>query len=252
MKFHMSSRQIKRQGLIFQQGSTLIGIIIGLVIGLAVALAVSLYMKRADMPFVKRDQAAKADTDKAAGKDAAPAVAPVDPNESLYSKPRAADSRPALADVLPGKSNDPAGTKSAENRNLNIDRMPPEKQPLLIDKSTGDPLGKLAERVARDPAAKAPAVVAAAPSGANGVINPNDDGSRYLIQAGAFKQPEDAETMRAKLAMLGFEAKISQRETDAGTIHRVRIGPVPDLEMTNRARAKLAENGVESSIIKIK
>jgi cell division protein FtsN len=52
--------------------------------------------------------------------------------------------------------------------------------------------------------------------------------------------------------MLGFEAKISQRETDAGTIHRVRIGPVPDLEMTNRARSKLAENGVESSIIKIK
>ncbi len=249
MKCHMSSSQIKRQRLIFQQGSTLIGIVIGLVIGLAVALAVSLYMKRADMPFVKRDQLAKSDVDRAAGRDAAP----VDPNESLYSKPRAADSRPALADVVPGRSNDPAGTKSAESRNLNIDKMPAERQPLLIDKNTGDPLGKLAERVAREPAAKAPSVVAGvAPPGANGLINPNDDGSRYLIQAGAFKQPEDAETMRAKLAMLGFEAKISQRETDAGTIHRVRIGPVPDLEMTNRARSKLAENGVESSIIKIK
>jgi cell division protein FtsN len=223
-----------------QQGGTLIGIIIGLVIGLAVALAVSLYMKRGDMPFVKKEPAAaKADSSGAQGdKPRLP-----DPNESLYAKPTASKDKPALADVVPGKSGVPAGTKN----------------PPLIDKTTGDPLGKLATQQAAksDGAAPAPGpalppVAATVPAASSGIVNPNDDGSRYLIQAGAYKQPEEAEAMRAKLAMLGFQAQLSQRETDAGVLHRVRIGPVPDLERTNKIRQQLAQAGIESSIIKIK
>jgi cell division protein FtsN len=222
-----------------QQGSTLVGIIIGLVIGLAIALAVSLYMKRGDMPFVKKEPTAKADNGTAQGdKPKLP-----DPNESLYAKPSASKDKPALADVVPGKSGLPAGTKN----------------PPLIDKTTGDPLGKLAtEQAAKSgsapPAAGAalPPVTAAAGANTSGIVNPNDDGSRYLIQAGAYKQPEEAEAMRAKLAMLGFQAQLSQRETDAGVLHRVRVGPIPDLERTNKIRQQLAQNGIESSIIKIK
>lgn len=222
-----------------QQGGTLVGIIIGLVIGLAVALAVSLYMKRGDMPFVKKEPAAaKADSGSAQGdKPRLP-----DPNESLYAKPSASKDKPALADVVPGKSGVPAGTKN----------------PPLIDKTTGDPLGKLATQQAAksdglSPGPALPPVAASAPAtDTSGIINPNDDGSRYLIQAGAFKQPEEAEAMRGKLAMLGFQAQLSQRETDAGVLHRVRIGPVPDLERTNKIRQQLSQNGIESSIIKIK
>jgi cell division protein FtsN len=223
-----------------QQGGTLVGIIIGLVVGLAIALAVSLYMKRGDMPFIKRDAPAPAaKTDGGAqGKPALP-----DPNESLYAKPSAQKDKPALADVVPGKSGVPAGTKN----------------PPLIDKTTGDPLGKLATQqaakadgVAPAPGPALPPVAATLPANNSGIVNPNDDGSRYLIQAGAYRQPEEAEAMRAKLAMLGFQAQLSQRETDAGVLHRVRIGPVPDLERTNKIRAQLAQQGIESSIIKIK
>jgi cell division protein FtsN len=227
-----------------QQGGTLIGIIIGLVMGLAVALAVSLYMKRGDMPFVKKEppsSIAKAE----AGKDGSGKPALPDPNESLYSKPSVSN-KPALADVVPGKSGIPAGTNP--------------KNPPLIDKTTGDPLGKLAQQQVAKADGTAPAnpalppVSAGATPAANtsGIVNPNDDGSRYLIQAGAYRQPEDAEAMRAKLAMLGFQAQLSQRETDGGVLHRVRIGPVPDLDRTNKIRAQLAQNGIESSIIKIK
>jgi cell division protein FtsN len=225
-----------------QRGGTLIGIIIGLVIGLAVALAVSLYMKRGDMPFVKREAsapAAKAEVQ--ADKPKLP-----DPNESLYSRPGNSKDKTALADVVPGKSGVPAGIKN----------------PPLIDKTTGDPLGKLATQQAAkaDTAGNLPPVLppnaalppVASATNTSGIVNPNDDGSRYLIQAGAFKQPEDAEAMRGKLAMLGFQAQLSQRESDTGVLHRVRVGPVPDLERTNKIRAQLAEAGIETSIIKIK
>jgi cell division protein FtsN len=225
-----------------QRGGTLIGIIIGLVIGLAIALAVSLYMKRGDMPFVKKEPpsaVAKAEP----GRDANGKPALPDPNESLYSKP-VTSNKPALADVVPGKSGVPAGTNP--------------KNPPLIDKTTGDPLGKLAQQQVGKADGTAPAAnpalppVSSAAANTSGIVNPNDDGSRYLIQAGAFKQPEDAEAMRAKLAMLGFQAQLSQRESDTGVLHRVRIGPVPDLERTNKIRAQLAQQGIESSIIKIK
>jgi cell division protein FtsN len=222
-----------------QRGGTLIGIIIGLVIGLSVALAVSLYVKRGDMPFVKREAsvaAAKAGQETQPDRPKLP-----DPNESLYSRPGGPKGG-GLANVVPGKSSVPAGVKN----------------PPLIDKTTGDPLGKLAtQQMAKaDGAANLPPNSALPPvapaANTSGIVNPNDDGSRYLIQAGAFKQPEDAEAMRAKLALLGFEAQLSQRESDTGVLHRVRVGPVPDLERTNKIRAQLAQAGVETSIIKIK
>jgi cell division protein FtsN len=227
-----------------QRGGTLIGIIAGLVIGLTVALAVSLYMKRGDMPFVKRDApAAATKADQNGAQQDKPKLP--DPNESLYSRPGSNKDKTGLADVVPGKSSVPAGVRN----------------PPLIDKTTGDPLGKLATQQAAKsggvanlppnmpPNAGLPPVAA---TDTSAIVNPNDDGSRYLIQAGAFKQPEDAEAMRAKLALLGFQAQLSQRESDAGVLHRVRVGPVPDLERTNKIRAQLAQSGVETSIIKIK
>jgi cell division protein FtsN len=235
------SRRVRLARL--QSGGTILGIVIGLVLGLGIAFAVTVYMKRTDLPFVKRDNASAASTGKPeAPKD--PAQIP-DPNESLYAKPKPPE-KPALADVVPGKADEPAGVKPTESRNLNIDGGKPP-----APAASADPLGQLAAKVSKsEPAPKpaaAPAPVAAAPAAAPAV----DDGSRYLIQAGAFKRPEEAEGMRARLAILGFEAQVSQRETDAGTLHRVRIGPVANLDTTNRVRAKLSENGIDSSIIKI-
>jgi cell division protein FtsN len=49
-----------------------------------------------------------------------------------------------------------------------------------------------------------------------------DDKYIYCLQAGAFREVADAENVRAKLALLGFEANISDRTTDTGVLHRVR------------------------------
>ena len=56
--------------------------------------------------------------------------------------------------------------------------------------------------------------------------------------------------MRAKLALLGFEAAISDRASDAGVLHRVRIGPFNQVEAMNKARAKLVDGGVDVAIVR--
>ena len=60
----------------------------------------------------------------------------------------------------------------------------------------------------------------------------------------------DDEATRAKLALLGFEATISDRTTDSGVLHRVRLGPYNQVESMNKARAKLLDNGVVVDIVR--
>lgn len=79
---------------------------------------------------------------------------------------------------------------------------------------------------------------------------PGEDKTVYYLQAGAFREMADAENTRAKLALLGFEAAISDRASDSGTLHRVRIGPYGQVEAMNRARAKLLDAGVDVAIVR--
>jgi cell division protein FtsN len=79
-----------------------------------------------------------------------------------------------------------------------------------------------------------------------------DDGSRFLLQAGAFKSPDDADAMRARLALLGFDSKIFPREQDGATLYRVRLGPYGNIEDVNRIRKTMAENGIDVQLIRLK
>lgn len=73
----------------------------------------------------------------------------------------------------------------------------------------------------------------------------------YYLQAGAFRETADAESMKAKLALMGFEATVSERQAETGTLHRVRIGPFGQLETMNRVRTKLSDNGVDVAVVRI-
>jgi cell division protein FtsN len=79
---------------------------------------------------------------------------------------------------------------------------------------------------------------------------PND---LYLIQAGAFQNPVDADSLKAKLAFMGLEAGVEPTNlAEKGVWYRVRLGPYTRIDDVNRARATLAQNGIESSLVKIK
>ena len=73
----------------------------------------------------------------------------------------------------------------------------------------------------------------------------------YFIQAGAFRTPDDAEAQRAKLSLIGLEAKVTEREQSGRTVYRVRIGPFPAKDSADGAKDKLAAAGVESALVRV-
>ena len=79
-----------------------------------------------------------------------------------------------------------------------------------------------------------------------------DDGSRFLLQAGAFRSHDEAEAMRARLALLGFDSRIFPLEQGGATLYRVRLGPYGNLEDINRISKTMAENGIDVQLIRLK
>ena len=75
----------------------------------------------------------------------------------------------------------------------------------------------------------------------------------FFLQAGAFQNSADADSLKARLALLGIEATIQTAAlADRGTWHRVRVGPYTSVEELNRTRDTLKQNGVETALIKVR
>lgn len=87
--------------------------------------------------------------------------------------------------------------------------------------------------------------VAPEPSSASG------SGFTYYLQAGAFRERQDAEATKARLALMGVAAAIAERKSDMGTLYRVRVGPFDDVEGMNRARVRLSDNGVDAAVVRV-
>ena len=93
--------------------------------------------------------------------------------------------------------------------------------------------------------ATSPAPVAEpAPSAGSG-------GFTYYLQAGAFRERQDAEATKARLALMGVAATIAERKSDMGTLYRVRVGPFDDVEGMNRARVRMSDNGVDAAVVRV-
>lgn len=76
--------------------------------------------------------------------------------------------------------------------------------------------------------------------------------TRYLLQAGAYRTPDDADAMRARLALMGLDARVFPIEQNGTTLYRVRVGPYGQIDDINRIRKDLAENGIDSQVVKLK
>ena len=75
-------------------------------------------------------------------------------------------------------------------------------------------------------------------------------GSGYLLQVGAFPNPADAETMKARLAMQGFVANVQSVDVNGQTFHRVRLGPFPTASALEATKQRLAGAGISSIALK--
>ena len=75
--------------------------------------------------------------------------------------------------------------------------------------------------------------------------------NRLWLQVGAYVNRQDAESQRARFAVLGYEAQIQSADVpDKGTVHRVRVGPYRDPDEAGKVRGDLARQGIEVTVVK--
>lgn len=198
-----------------QRGGFVIGLIVGLLLGLAIALGVAMYVAKVPNPFVDKVPQRNAQQDAAE----AEKNKNWDPNSPLYGK-------------NPAKPHPVAQSASGE----------------VVDGDAAS--APAAASSARDPAAilsdKSPTTAAAASTAASGV-----DPFVYFVQAGAFSHAEEAEQQRAKLAMMGLEARVSEREQAGRTVYRVRVGPFEQRTQADDAKAKLGSGGIDAALVRV-
>lgn len=210
-----------------QLGGTIIGFIVGVIFGLGAALAVAVYVTKVPVPFLNKGGARGTDQDAAE----AQKNKNWDPNSPLYGKNPAR--APAAVASAPAAPATPAASVPAAVAAAAPDPRAPASaaKPAPGKPGSADPLGDLA-------AAKA----AAAPG-----VDPFD----YFVQAGAFRTQADADAQRAKLAMLGWEARVSEREQNGRTVFRVRVGPFNQKALADLTQEQLQVNGVEAALVRV-
>jgi cell division protein FtsN len=129
-------------------------------------------------------------------------------------------------------------------------QLPDPNRPLysnraLLPVAPADRAHEATSAAGADKSANTPPGAPAAP-----VASAADDGARLMLQTGAFKSAQDADAMRARLALLGLDARVSQVTQDGATVlYRVRMGPYRGLDDLSGIRRTLSENGIEAQVV---
>lgn len=214
-----------------QRGGTILGLIIGVVLGLGIALGVAVYVTKVPVPFINKGE------QRNTGATEAERNRNWDPNSPLYGN---APARPGAAPVT-GPMVVPADPAATPQDGLGDGAPGVAPAP-----ATGvDPLGDLANAQLKAAEAKA-AAAAAMPAPAA-----NADGFSYFVQAGAFRNQTEADAQRAKLAMLGWESRVSEREQNGRPVFRVRVGPFSKRDDAEQLKQKLDGAGVDSALVRV-
>lgn len=77
-----------------------------------------------------------------------------------------------------------------------------------------------------------------------------EDGVSYLLQAGAFRNEEDANRRRAQILLLDLDARTLRVTRQGATWHRVLVGPFPDRNLVRDAQLRLLEDRIDSIVLR--
>lgn len=204
----------------FQRGGTVVGFIAGLLVGLGIALVVAVYVTKVPVPLLDRgvqrpntSEAVEAERNRN-----------WNPNANLSTRP--------VTPGAPGAPGAPVDTASPPAGGGTVQPTP----------ATGDdPIGQLIEQRAS--------------TGGSGVATveapPLVDPFVYFVQAGAFRNAEEAEAQRARLAMMGFEAGVTEREQAGRPVFRVRLGPFDRRVDAELMEQRVKGQGVETALVRV-
>ncbi len=231
--------------LAHQRGLSILGFVFGLVVGLATALAVAVYVTKVPVPFIDRGVLATAEQEQAE----AERNKDWNPNASFnQNKGAVTTEAPSAGDEAP---NDALNALVKLHTQESTPSTPTAAQPLAPPDTSAQvaPLASPESQTSSD----------ASPSGEANVVAPavalpvSPIGQvrelLFFVQAGAYNRLQDAESQRAKLAMLGIDARVTTETVNGQQINRVRTGPFKTRSAALSTRQRLTEQGVESLIV---
>lgn len=218
-----------------QRGGFTTGLVAGLLLGLAVALGVALYVTKVPVPFMDKVP------QRSAEQDAAEALRNKDwdPNAPLASRaPR--PSSTATGAVTPA----PAPAAGAPAAGAAADSAQPPRDPaaILDGRAVALPGPSPADPPAGAPVVDAVPTIVSRPSSSDAYV--------YFVQAGAFEKAAEAEAQRAKLGMLGLEARLYERNQSGRVVQRVRVGPFDTRDDAQATRDRLVSAGIEAQLLR--
>lgn len=205
-----------------QRGSFALGVVVGLLVGLSLALGVALFITKTPVPFVNKvpqrtpeqDQAEQAKNRN------------WDPNAPLAGKPV----KPPVAAASAPPADAPAVAASA----------PAPAAPASVAAKPG-----------RDPAAILSGAITPGSAASAVTVRTGPEPFVFFVQAGAYTRQDEAEQQRAKLAMLGQTARITEREQNGRVVYRVRVGPFETRGEADGLQGKLQESGIEAQLVRV-
>ena len=206
-----------------QRGGTFLGFVLGLVLGLAIALGVAVYVTKVPVPFLNKSQSRSAEQDAAEAKK----NKDWDPNAPLYGKNPAKPGGSHEGDASSSTSTPSSAPSSAPSAAPSSAPVPAVAAPSSVSvPAVADPKSREADAKAKDP-------------------------FNYFIQTGAFRTEDDAQVQRAKLALSGMDAKVSEREQAGRMVYRVRVGPYEKREDADKIKDKLETNGYDTVVVRV-
>ncbi|HPP47134.1 MAG TPA: SPOR domain-containing protein [Accumulibacter sp.] len=266
-------------------GGTLIGLFIGLVIGMLAVAGVVWYVNKAPLPFTTNGQQPKPAAPAAAATGKPPAAQETPPMAAA-SQPLSLPGKPGepggdkqrfdFYKILPGKAEaipdpkpeepKPEVAKPAEvkppiskpSESKPVDSKPTESMSAESKPADSKPTKSAASKAAESKTSKTsegkagesktadskPAESRSKPEKDNTLKEP------IYLQAGSFQNASEADNQKARLALLGAEARIQQVMLQDKVWYRVRIGPYHKMDEVTHMRSDLAKQGIDANVVR--
>jgi cell division protein FtsN len=201
-----------------QRGGTFLGFILGLVVGLGVALGVAMYVTKVPTPFSNKNQTRSSD------QDAVENQKNKDWNPNGVLQPKATASAPAEGAITPAPA--PAAVPALPGA---VEAPRKEVKPAV----NADPIADLVKSKAADAGADA------------------SEPFQYFVQVGAYRTQAEADAQKARITLMGLEARVSEREQAGRIVYRVRLGPFDDKAVAERLHTRLDGAQIDNTIVRM-
>lgn len=73
--------------------------------------------------------------------------------------------------------------------------------------------------------------------------------AEYHLQAGSYRQLNDADQLRAKLALMGIESRIEKAKVNNVVVYRIKMGPFTRMSSVSTIRSRIKDMGIDTMLV---